>query len=100
MHQFAAGQQPLASTLASGGCRSARLTCARRGTSQLTRRSTAIEYVCSCAIMETFSVPRCKRPMCGSARATSSPWSSRTRRSTPWAAGCCDWHAQRWAGRT
>src|SRR3954452_11951190 len=27
--------------------------------------------------------------MCGSTRSTTSPSSSRTRRSTPWAAGCC-----------
>src|SRR5690349_20954913 len=37
----------------------------------------------------SFSVPRCRSPICGSARSTTSPSSSRTRRSTPWAAGCC-----------
>src|SRR5262249_12726649 len=37
----------------------------------------------------SFSVPRCSRPICGSTRVTTSPSSSRTRRSTPWAAGCC-----------
>src|ERR1700684_2120850 len=37
----------------------------------------------------SFSVPRCRRPICGSTRSTTSPSSSRTSRSTPWAAGCC-----------
>jgi hypothetical protein len=37
----------------------------------------------------SFSVPLCSRPMCGSARSTTSPFISSTRRSTPWAAGCC-----------
>src|SRR5579863_7298079 len=37
----------------------------------------------------SFSVPRCKRPMCGSALVMISPSISSTRRSTPWAAGCC-----------
>src|SRR5580704_11122883 len=37
----------------------------------------------------SFSVPRCSRPICGSTRSTTSPSSSSTRRSTPWAAGCC-----------
>src|SRR6516165_2131619 len=37
----------------------------------------------------SFSVPRCSRPICGSTRATTSPSSSSTRRSTPCAAGCC-----------
>src|SRR5574343_794835 len=37
----------------------------------------------------SFSVARCSRPMCGSARWTSSPSNSSTRRSTPCAAGCC-----------
>ncbi|EGE55703.1 hypothetical protein RHECNPAF_8900119 [Rhizobium etli CNPAF512] len=37
----------------------------------------------------SFSVPRCKRPICGSTRSTISPSSSRTRRRTPCAAGCC-----------
>src|SRR5215469_4884382 len=36
-----------------------------------------------------FSVPRCSRPMCGSALVMISPSISSTRRSTPWAAGCC-----------
>src|SRR4051812_15062997 len=36
-----------------------------------------------------FSVPRCSRPICGSARSTTSPSISRMRRSTPCAAGCC-----------
>src|SRR5574343_652231 len=37
----------------------------------------------------SFSVPRCSRPMCGSARCTTSPSSSSTKRNTPCAAGCC-----------
>src|SRR5262249_31549768 len=37
----------------------------------------------------SFSVPRCKRPICGSMRSITSPSSSSTRRSTPCAAGCC-----------
>src|SRR5580698_2293982 len=37
----------------------------------------------------SFSVPRCRSPICGSTRATTSPSSSSTKRSTPWAAGCC-----------
>src|SRR5919112_890491 len=37
----------------------------------------------------SFSVPRCRRPICGSTRSTISPSSSSTRRRTPWAAGCC-----------
>src|SRR5574343_731488 len=37
----------------------------------------------------SFSVARCSRPMCGSARWTTSPSNSSTRRSTPCAAGCC-----------
>src|SRR6266849_1905525 len=37
----------------------------------------------------SFSVPRCRRPICGSTRATTSPSSSSTSRSTPCAAGCC-----------
>src|SRR6202048_4609272 len=37
----------------------------------------------------SFSVPRCRRPICGSTRSTTSPSSSSTRRRTPWAAGCC-----------
>src|SRR5579863_2401470 len=37
----------------------------------------------------SFSVPRCSRPMCGSALVMISPSISSTRRSTPWAAGCC-----------
>src|ERR1041384_4402540 len=37
----------------------------------------------------SFSVPRCSRPICGSQRSTISPSISTTRRSTPWAAGCC-----------
>src|SRR5260370_37398823 len=36
-----------------------------------------------------FSVPRCSSPICGSQRSTISPSISTTRRSTPWAAGCC-----------
>src|SRR3990172_7593494 len=36
----------------------------------------------------SFSVPRCSRPICGSARWMTSPSISSTRRSTPWAAGC------------
>src|SRR3954465_4519336 len=36
-----------------------------------------------------FSVPRWRSPICGSTRATISPSSSSTRRSTPCAAGCC-----------
>src|SRR6185295_17846897 len=34
-------------------------------------------------------VPRWSRPICGSTRSTTSPSSSSTSRSTPWAAGCC-----------
>src|SRR6478736_4160434 len=37
----------------------------------------------------SFSVPRCSRPMCGSALMMVSPSISSTRRSTPCAAGCC-----------
>src|SRR5215470_14245995 len=37
----------------------------------------------------SFSVPRWRNPICGSTRSTTSPSSSSTRRSTPWAAGCC-----------
>src|SRR6185295_10552915 len=37
----------------------------------------------------SFSVPRCSRPMCGSAFWMTSPSISSTRRNTPWAAGCC-----------
>src|ERR1700761_377107 len=37
----------------------------------------------------SFSVPRCRSPICGSTRSTTSPSSSSTRRSTPCAAGCC-----------
>src|SRR6478736_5181987 len=37
----------------------------------------------------SFSVPRCSRPICGSALMMVSPSISSTRRSTPWAAGCC-----------
>src|SRR5579863_1281404 len=37
----------------------------------------------------SFSVARCKRPMCGSALVMISPSISSTRRSTPCAAGCC-----------
>src|SRR5579863_1070939 len=37
----------------------------------------------------SFSVPRCSRPMCGSAFWITSPSISSTRRSTPCAAGCC-----------
>src|SRR5271167_2646140 len=37
----------------------------------------------------SFSVPRCRRPICGSTRSTTSPSSSSTRRNTPCAAGCC-----------
>src|SRR5262245_2083855 len=37
----------------------------------------------------SFSVPRWSSPICGSTRVTTSPSSSRTRRKTPWAAGCC-----------
>src|SRR3972149_4306112 len=37
----------------------------------------------------SFSVARCSRPMCGSARSMTSPSISSTSRSTPWAAGCC-----------
>src|SRR5512139_3919217 len=37
----------------------------------------------------SFSVPRCRSPMCGSAFCTTSPSISSTRRSTPCAAGCC-----------
>lgn len=36
----------------------------------------------------SFSVPRWSRPMWGSHFLTDSPLSSRTRRNTPWAAGC------------
>lgn len=37
----------------------------------------------------SFSVPLCRRPMWGSDFLTSSPSSSRIKRNTPWAAGCC-----------
>src|SRR5688572_6985312 len=37
----------------------------------------------------SFSVARCRRPMCGSAFWITSPSISSTRRSTPCAAGCC-----------
>src|ERR1700730_12259414 len=37
----------------------------------------------------SFSVPRWSKPIWGSTRSTTSPSSSSTRRSTPWAAGCC-----------
>src|SRR5215207_10513250 len=37
----------------------------------------------------SFSVPRCRSPICGSTRSTTSPSSSSTSRSTPCAAGCC-----------
>src|SRR5688572_389047 len=37
----------------------------------------------------SFSVARCRRPMCGSAFWITSPSSSSTSRSTPCAAGCC-----------
>src|SRR5688572_10010327 len=37
----------------------------------------------------SFSVARCSRPICGSAFWITSPSISSTRRSTPWAAGCC-----------
>src|SRR5574343_1538707 len=40
-------------------------------------------------VSASFSVARCSRPMCGSARWTTSPSNSSTRRSTPCAAGCC-----------
>src|SRR5574343_379359 len=40
-------------------------------------------------VSASFSVARCSRPICGSARWTTSPSNSSTRRSTPWAAGCC-----------
>src|SRR5258706_10894765 len=40
-------------------------------------------------VSASFSVPRCNRPMCGSARWITSPSSSSTRRNTPCAAGCC-----------
>ena len=40
-------------------------------------------------VSASFSVARCSRPMCGSARWITSPSSSSTRRSTPCAAGCC-----------
>src|SRR5450756_978259 len=36
-----------------------------------------------------LAVPRWSRPIWGSTRSTTSPSSSSTRRSTPWAAGCC-----------
>src|SRR4029453_276101 len=36
----------------------------------------------------SFSVPRCRSPMCGSALWMTSPSISSTKRSTPWAAGC------------
>src|SRR5215831_7416802 len=37
----------------------------------------------------SFSVARCRRPICGSTRSITSPSSSSTSRSTPCAAGCC-----------
>src|ERR1700726_3302862 len=37
----------------------------------------------------SFSVPRCRRPIWGSTRSTTSPSSSSTSRNTPCAAGCC-----------
>src|SRR5213075_2223743 len=37
----------------------------------------------------SFSVARCSRPICGSARWITSPSISSTRRNTPCAAGCC-----------
>src|SRR3954466_15863479 len=37
----------------------------------------------------SFSVARCNRPICGSARWMTSPSISSTSRSTPCAAGCC-----------
>src|SRR5574343_1651021 len=40
-------------------------------------------------VSASFSVARCSRPICGSARWTTSPSSSSTRRKTPCAAGCC-----------
>src|SRR5574343_373152 len=40
-------------------------------------------------VSASFSVARCNRPICGSARWTTSPSSSSTRRRTPCAAGCC-----------
>src|SRR5881394_122323 len=40
-------------------------------------------------VSASFSVARCRRPMCGSARWITSPSSSSTSRSTPCAAGCC-----------
>src|SRR5574343_580999 len=40
-------------------------------------------------VSASFSVARCSRPICGSARCTTSPSSSSTRRKTPCAAGCC-----------
>src|SRR5688572_7704980 len=40
-------------------------------------------------VSANFSVARCRRPICGSARSITSPSSSSTRRSTPCAAGCC-----------
>src|SRR5574343_1745960 len=40
-------------------------------------------------VSASFSVARCSRPICGSARCTTSPSSSSTKRKTPCAAGCC-----------
>src|SRR5512139_3500990 len=40
-------------------------------------------------VSASFSVARCSRPICGSARWITSPSSSSTSRSTPCAAGCC-----------
>src|SRR6516165_3593210 len=40
-------------------------------------------------VFDQLLVPRCRRPICGSTRSTTSPSSSRTRRNTPCAAGCC-----------
>src|SRR5437868_14280831 len=45
----------------------------------------ACRYV-RCSV--SFSVARCNKPMCGSARWITSPSSSSTRRGTPCAAGC------------
>src|SRR6516165_6758706 len=40
-------------------------------------------------VLDQFSVPRWSNPICGSTRRTTSPSSSKTRRKTPCAAGCC-----------
>jgi hypothetical protein len=40
-------------------------------------------------VLDSFSVPRWSNPICGSTRRTTSPSSSKTRRKTPCAAGCC-----------